>query len=538
MKEYNGGTMAENSITPEEVLLKGQILDSLKQLAVLVGNISERDFSREIKVADPEVGKLSTLMEKMRTNLAEMIGEITINANNLSNSASTMTELSSNMMGMAKRMNEKAAQVATDTNGVNESMYTVSAAAEELSVNMKTVSSRASESSLNINNVSAAVEEMTATISEIAKNSEMGKQIVINAVESVRKANEEMNELGKSAKEINQVTDAISGISDQTKLLALNATIEAARAGEAGTRFAVVASEVKALAGQASKATKDIQDKVTNMQRATDIAIQEIQNINKVILEVNEIVMTIATSVEEQSVTTREIASNMGNVADGINDMSYAVTEAAQAIQEVTSNLSHAAQLTNSVTLAINEVSNESEKMKNDSVVLYASAMEVSSRSSDVRRMTGMFKLPADIRTDRKEKKLFVFSEPYSVKVKELDEQHKGIFDYINKIHEAIKDRRDAIKILPILHDLQRWTQNHFKREEDLMTSVKYEGLTIQKQAHKKLLEDLSSNISKIENKEEFDLIQLLVFLKDWLLNHIMGMDKKYSEPMNKNGIK
>ncbi|MDD3050275.1 MAG: bacteriohemerythrin [Candidatus Cloacimonetes bacterium] len=514
------------------------LISALNDLGENVGKIAAKDFSQPVKKGSViGLDNITREIENMRISLVNIVREINENAYVLVNSSQEMTSLSENMKKISKKMNDKAKAVAEDTNAVNENMTTVSAAAEELSVNMKTVSNRASESSENITNISASVEEMTATFSEIAKNSELGKQIVINAVDSVKKATREITELAKSAKEINKVTDVISVISDQTKLLALNATIEAARAGEAGIRFSVVASEVKALASQTNKATKDIQEKVTSMQRATEVGIAEIQNINKIMEGVNEIVTTIATSVEEQSNTTKDIALNINNVANGINDMSLNVNEAALAIQEVTENITQAALRTNNVAAAVNEVSDDSTALKNDSTVLYAGAMEVNSHSNDLSRLVSMIKLPAETGKKSIERKLFKFSEPYSVKVHEMDEQHKGIFEYINRVHKAIQMRKSQSEILSILKEMAEWTKNHFAREEELMKRIKYEGYDLQKKLHTKLLNDLSEHIRKIMSNEETDLIHLMIFLKDWLVNHIMGVDKKYSNVMNKNGI-
>ena len=160
-------------------------------------------------------------------------------------------------------------------NTIVEESASVAAASQEMSRSMGAAASSAGESRNNINVVASSTGEMSHTIGEIAENTERARGITETAVETVQRASERVEHLGRSAKEISKVTKMIEEISDQTKLLALNATIEAARAGEAGRGFAVVANEVKELVTQTNAATREISVKIESIQDATRSTVTE-----------------------------------------------------------------------------------------------------------------------------------------------------------------------------------------------------------------------------------------------------------------------
>jgi hemerythrin-like metal-binding protein len=517
-----------------------ELLQLLQAAGACVERMKLRDFSEAFpRTENPEIKPFMTSLEDMRRQMGAWIRELTLYSQNLCQSTSEMVTLSSGALKRSRTMksNTEALQQATDD--LTRNMNQAAAAAEELSVNMHSVSSRADESARNVSSVSQSVEQMTATIGEIARNSELARQTVEQAMQNVAAATRIMSELEKAAIGINSVTTTISGISDQTKLLALNATIEAARAGEAGLRFGVVANEVKALAGETNQATRHIREKVETMQQASQKALSEIHRITTVMDEVNRSVVVIAAAVEEQSVTAREISGNVGKVASGVMDMSRNAGEAHHAVQEVTTNITQAAQHSERLLEQISHISSENMEMRNDAVVLYASAMESSSRGDDIKTLTSTLRLPSDQRvSDNEQIEMFHFSDFYLVGVSQLDLQHQGLFDYFNKIHNGVKRRTPLKELIPLLRNMAGYAVDHFSSEEKLMQRANFSGLDQHRAAHIKLTNDLQSSLDRLERTGDVNILELCRFLKDWIVNHIQVMDKKYMDSMQRAGIK
>ena len=195
-----------------------------------------------------------------------------------------------------------------------------------------TVSTAADASSEGIRAVAAAAEEMRSSILEISRQVETARDVAKNAVACTEGSDQIIRGLAQSAQRIGQVVKLISEIADQTNLLALNATIEAARAGEAGRGFAIVASEVKALAGQTARATEDIQNQIDTVQRATADAVMSIESVGGVVHQISQISNAIASAIEEQDAVTRDIARNMATSSELAGKASGELTKLGDAV--------------------------------------------------------------------------------------------------------------------------------------------------------------------------------------------------------------
>ncbi|WP_085905617.1 methyl-accepting chemotaxis protein [Kiloniella majae] len=194
----------------------------------------------------------------------------------------------------------------------------------------------------NVQTVATASEELSASIKEIGRQVEQSTAVTQEAVQQADSTRGIMSELAESTTKIGEVVGLITDIAEQTNLLALNATIEAARAGEAGKGFAVVASEVKNLSNQTSKATDEIALQINGVQAASMQAAEAITNITTTIQRVHEIASAIAAAVQEQAAATSEIARSVEETAGIAQSMRQDLTETsdtAQSTEQAAGNL-------------------------------------------------------------------------------------------------------------------------------------------------------------------------------------------------------
>ena len=342
------------------------VLKRLQVVSEFSEHLSQGDFTFNVHAEEEnELGDILRELNQTVDSMGQMIGAVKLKTTDLDNSSGELKALSIDLINSSTEMKERANSVA--------------AASEEMSVNMSTVSVGVNETNNNIEVISNSTEELSSTVTEIAENTERARHISTEAVQSVAKASEKVSELGNSANEIGAVIEAIEEIAEQTKLLALNATIEAARAGEAGKGFAVVANEVKELAAQTNSATEDIRIKIEAMQGASQETINEIKNITEVIENVNEIVNTIASAVEEQSITTQSIASN--------------IKQTTEATAEMTSNVSQAAEVAGMIASDVSDVNRASDTVNQVSQRLGDAAHMLRGISEQITQLLDKFKL-------------------------------------------------------------------------------------------------------------------------------------------------
>ena len=261
--------------------------------------------------------------------------------------------------------------------GIRDGVTQIASAAEELSAVTEQTNAGVNSQKVETDQVATAMHEMAATVQEVARNAEhasqaatdadgqarAGDQVVAQAIAQierlaveVNRSTEAMGQLQQESQKIGSVMDVIKSVAEQTNLLALNAAIEAARAGEAGRGFAVVADEVRGLAQRTQKSTEEIEVLVAGLQSGTqqvanvmhgsrsltDSSVEltrkagaSLENITRVVSNIQSMNQQIAAAAEQQSAVAEEISRSILNVRDVSEQTAAASQETAASSVEL-----------------------------------------------------------------------------------------------------------------------------------------------------------------------------------------------------------
>ena len=303
----------------------GRIASALQifKEALVAKKASDEAARAEDAIKAARAQRISTATGNFEAMIGELVDSLSSASTELEASATTMTKTSDGTMSLSDSA-ASASRAVTD----------------------------------NIQAVAAATEEITSSVNEIGRQVHESNRIASTAVSQAQKTDESIARLSLAAGRINDVVKLIREVAEQTNLLALNATIEAARAGEAGRGFAVVASEVKALATQTAKATAEIDAQVADMQTATAESVAAIKEIGSTITLISEVSSAIAAAVEQQGAATQEIARN-------VQQSAQLSTQVAAEVTEVKRGSSETSAASGEVLTAARSLAHESDHLKN-----------------------------------------------------------------------------------------------------------------------------------------------------------------------------
>jgi Methyl-accepting chemotaxis protein len=324
-----------------------------RPMAGIVGamrRLTDGDTTAEVTGVErrDEIGAIARALQIFRDGALE---KQRLEAERHAAEARGLAERKAAVMGMANRIEsetkEAVQHVQDEANGMAGVSQELSRLTEATGSNAAGVAAAAEEMLRIAETVAAAAEELAASSDDIRGRANSVGEISDSAANEARRATGTIDSLLEAAASIGGVLNLIKEIAEKTHLLALNATIEAARAGDAGRGFAVVAAEVKMLANQTAKATDQISEQVAGIHAVSAQSSAAINEVARVIQQVEQIAAEVVAAVEQQREATQEISGNMHQNAQSSREVTERIADvssAARASNELAERVRSASQ--------------------------------------------------------------------------------------------------------------------------------------------------------------------------------------------------
>ncbi|WP_321150018.1 methyl-accepting chemotaxis protein [Aeromonas jandaei] len=353
----NGSIQHAKEVQRQSTLTQGASIVVAILIAMLVAYTLGKAIRRPLREL------LRVLSEVTRGDMTQRIGFHS--KNEFGQLGSQLNLLIAQMGEVLAQLSNASAQLNDAAHGNRHTTESVRADLEKQRQETASVAAAMTQMEASVREVAQAANQTLERVMDVEKASEMGRKVMAGNITTTHQLAGKLQQTGKvigdvssMSSQIGNILDVIRGIAEQTNLLALNAAIEAARAGEQGRGFAVVADEVRSLAGRTAQSTSEIQTMIENLQqgvaravnvmqecsREMDSCMDQSSHANNAMEEVQGIVVLIsdmssqiASAAEQQQATSADIATNLNRISD-ISDLNYqGIERVAQTSQQLDS---------------------------------------------------------------------------------------------------------------------------------------------------------------------------------------------------------
>ncbi len=368
-------------------ILAGALSSNVRLLSQFAGRVSRGDLSQYARFTRPslipdEVDALASSINYMLENLRELVSHIQRTARSVAESANDLS-------GTAEGVNAASEEVTS-------SIEQIAKGAELQTQLVERASKIITEIAEGIERTARAAEDAAVASNQTADLAQRGGQVGKLAVDKLRKVFEKIEDtgvrvvrLGEKSKEVGQIVEVITKLSQQTNLLALNATIEAARAGEYGRGFAVVADEIRKLAENSSKSADQIAKLIhENLNEATG-AVVSMRESTEELSEGREDMGSIIGSLEKITIAAQKGVDVVSQISRITGDQLKGAREMVEAIENISEVAESNAQTTEQVSTAI-------EKQSSAMQAMTSSAVDLTNLSRELEAVVTRFQLGSE----------------------------------------------------------------------------------------------------------------------------------------------